>query len=447
MKDPQLIPVADPVPFATSDTEEAAWPVQTSHPQRFEVNYRATDNTDVGTRTGRQFLARRSNGTRHHVAVDLFARHRDLVVACEDGRVVSYYGFYPTSTGEMSYALFIAHDDLVVNYGEVKDDAQQEFGWRIGDRVTKGQTIARVSSTEMLHFETYIPGTTKNERWMVGEPRPTRLLNPTLYLLDVASGAQPLHGMPRAARAADPLAQIVQIAADSDIARYDWRDRGRAPRGYTTGMALTFARVYCKLKSGDPAALEMAKADSGDASRDALAHYRDQFTAAGMDNTASGPETLRHLFVLLMGLGMRESSGNHCEGRDLSAENTTAETAEAGLFQTSFNARKAHPLMVTLFDHYRAAPASGFLEVFAEGAHCSASDAENFGSGPGREFQQLSKECPAFAVEMAAVGLRHVRKHWGPISSRKAEIRPACDEMLVQVQAVVDAANPCDLLR
>lgn len=40
-----------------------------------------------------------------------------------------------------------------------------------------------------------------------------------------------------------------------------------------------------------------------------------------------GTDTLRQLFVLLIGLGMRESSGQYCEGRDRSASNVTAEAA------------------------------------------------------------------------------------------------------------------------
>jgi len=35
---------------------------------------------------------------------------------------------------------------------------------------------------------------------------------------------------------------------------------------------------------------------------------------------------------------MRESSGQYCCGRDTSEDNTTADTAEAGLFQMSWNA-------------------------------------------------------------------------------------------------------------
>ena len=235
------------------------------------------------------------------------------------------------------------------------------------------------------------------------------------------------------------LDPILQIAARSAIARHRWADRGAAPIGYIKGMALVYARVLGKLAAGDAAAIEMAKADTGDGSRDALAWYAQRFAALGMRNNASGRETLRHLFVLLLGLGMRESSGKHCEGRDRSASNTTAETAEAGLFQTSFNARSASPLMLTLFAQYSAKP-SGFVEVFREGVRCSAASLENFGSGPGKEFQRLSKECPAFAAEFCAVGLRNIRKHWGPITRREAELIPHADAMLVEVQEVLEAS-------
>jgi hypothetical protein len=240
--------------------------------------------------------------------------------------------------------------------------------------------------------------------------------------------------------------QIIQIAADSSIARHHWKDRGTAPAGYIKGIALVYARVYCKLKAGDAAAKEMAKAKTNNATKDALAWYDENFRAAGMNNDSAGADTLRHLFVLLIGLGMRESSGRYCEGRDRAASNTTAESAEAGLFQTSFNARTASPLLPQLFTHYKAQPA-GFLEIFKEGIRCRAADLENFGSGDGREFQKLSKESPAFAAEFAAVGLRNIRTHWGPITRRAAEIRSEADALLKQVQTVVDASpNLCSLI-
>jgi hypothetical protein len=236
--------------------------------------------------------------------------------------------------------------------------------------------------------------------------------------------------------------RIIQIASGSNIAHYEWKDRGVAPAGYIKGMAVVFARVYCKLRAGDAAATEMAKATTNDGTRDALAWYSERFEAAGMSNDNSGAETLRHLFVLLMGLGMRESSGRYCEGRDRSASNVTANTAEAGLFQTSFNARTASPLLPQLFTQYSENP-SGFVEIFKEGVHCKSSDLENFGSGTGRDFQRLSKECPAFAAEFAGVCLRNLRTHYGPINTRAAEIRTAADAMLRQVQDAVDASNLC----
>jgi hypothetical protein len=204
-------------------------------------------------------------------------------------------------------------------------------------------------------------------------------------------------------------------------------------------MALVYGRVYCKFKAGDAAALDMAQKNTGDQARDALAWYDDVFNAAGLDNSTSGVDTLRHLFVLLIGLGMRESSGKHCEGRDTTANNVTADSAEAGLFQMSFNAKGASPLLPQIFAQYQANP-SGFVDVFKEGVRCSAASLENFGSGDGKEFQRLCKECPAFAAEFAAVALRHIRKHWGPIIRKQAQVRPECDGLLSQVQAAIDAS-------
>jgi hypothetical protein len=241
------------------------------------------------------------------------------------------------------------------------------------------------------------------------------------------------------------LDRILQIASTSAITSYRWKNRSVAPRGYIKGMAMMFARVYCRLKQGDAAALEMSKANTGNRRKDALAWYTQQFREEGMDNESAGASTLRHLFVLLIGLGMRESSGKYCEGRDRAAGNTSAESAEAGMFQTSFDATSAHPLLGQLFEQYLSKP-SGFVEIFKEGVRCRASDLHNFGSGKGREFQRLSKECPAFAVEFAALGLRLFRTHWGPINRREVEIRPEVNVMLLQVQNFVDSEQICPLL-
>jgi hypothetical protein len=248
---------------------------------------------------------------------------------------------------------------------------------------------------------------------------------------------EPIPDLPRIAEAQGPIAAITTIAARSRSARLAWKERGVAPLGYIKGMALVFARVYLKLRAGDAAATDMARANSGDTATDALAYYTDVFAATSMSNAIDGADTLRHLFVLLIGLGMRESSGIYCVGRDVTSSNATGDTSEAGLFQATFNSRTASPLLTKLFQDYLADP-SGFVEVFKEGVRCTAANLESFGGGEGAAFQQLSKACPAFAVEYAAVGLRHIRKHWGAIIRKEAEVRPECDAMLQQVQSFVD---------
>jgi len=242
---------------------------------------------------------------------------------------------------------------------------------------------------------------------------------------------------------------ILNMAATSAIAHYNWPGRGVAPRGYTKGMAMVYARVFCKLRAGDPAAVEMARANSGVSASDALAHYSQQFHQAGMDNDGAGVATLRHLFVLLMGLGLRESSGRYCEGRDMSAGNDEGHTTEAGLFQTSFNARSAHPQMMALLNSYMAQDAAnpqvGLIHLFREGVTAHPADLRNWGTGPGVEFQRLSKASPAFAAEFCAIGLRNTRRHWGPVNSRTAEIRPEANQMFMRVEEIVNNGNLCPL--
>lgn len=222
---------------------------------------------------------------------------------------------------------------------------------------------------------------------------------------------------------------VIKLAAQSSIASYSWKDRGLAPIGYTKGMACAYAYVYSKRT--DPAVVRMSRPNTGDDATDALSWLNSMFV--GMDN-----DNLRRLFVLMIGLGMRESSGKYCEGRDMSATNTTSDTAEAGMFQTSFNAATADPLMRTTFNAYSKDP-RGFLSVYREDVQCSAASWESFGDGDGLHYQQLSKVCPAFHVEFTGLGLRSIRKHWGPVNRREVEIRPEADELFKQVQQLVDA--------
>ncbi len=230
--------------------------------------------------------------------------------------------------------------------------------------------------------------------------------------------------------------EIVNIAKDSKIAGYAWKDRGKAPKGYTSGVALCFALAVQQLAADDPTATTMAQADRNH-NQDALTWYRPEFAALGMDNSESGIDTLRHLFVMILGLGMRESAGKYCEGRDMSAENVAADTAEAGMFQTSWNIRSCSSRIPPLLQTYWANP-NGFLPTFQSDVKPDSSDLGNFGTGDGARYQFLSKFAPAFHCFVTAIGMRYLggkEGHWGPIRRKEVELRKDADDMLLAVQA------------
>lgn len=242
--------------------------------------------------------------------------------------------------------------------------------------------------------------------------------------------------------------RITALAKSSAIARYAWRDRGPACVGYTAGMAVAYAAAYSRLQAHDPVADRMSRAQEpafrdsrGRLKGDALSWYDEQFAAIGMGK-ATSLERLRRLYVLLMGLGMRESSGRYCEGRDRSAHNTAADTAEAGLFQMSYDLLATRPELLDVFHHYQANPDAGLREIFELNMSPPPrpKDLENFGApdSPGFAFQKLSKQCPAMTVEIAALGLREEAGHWGPIIAHAAEVRSASKELLMAVERLLD---------
>ncbi|QNP40513.1 hypothetical protein [Lysobacter solisilvae (ex Woo and Kim 2020)] len=286
--------------------------------------------------------------------------------------------------------------------------------------------VKRVDTDRMVIADNQ--ATQPHERFVSGKGK-----TPTEYFLRAPTMAYVLRSVPEAVEVPD----ILRLAEASDIAQYDWNQRGQAPKGYIKGMALAFADAYARLKGGEAVAQEMGR-EIGEPATDALAWYRNHFAQAGFAAPATASDRLRQLFVMLVGLGMRESSGRYCEGRDRSASNTSANTAEAGLFQMSYDLCLALPSLQRLMETY--GNSTTLAEVFREGVRCKASDWENHGRGHGMEFQRLTKACPAFAVDCAAVALRARRKHWGPINKRAAEVRLECDSLLLAVQQLVDAA-------
>jgi murein DD-endopeptidase MepM/ murein hydrolase activator NlpD len=188
--DVALLPDESPVPVAALNAEDSTtfWPVITADPLALRVSYLTTDGKTIGN-NGRRFLADRNQGARHHVGIDLFCQEGDDVVAVAAGKIVGFAHFLD-SGGEHTFQLLVDHSTVVINYGEVVDNSDQLFHWRRGDQLQAGQRIGRIGATGMLHFETYAPGVTQNQRWMVGGARPKELLNPTMLLLRLAAKGQ-----------------------------------------------------------------------------------------------------------------------------------------------------------------------------------------------------------------------------------------------------------------
>lgn len=244
------------------------------------------------------------------------------------------------------------------------------------------------------------------------------------------------------------LTQIEDLAVASTCASRSWNDRGRMPKAFLRGVTLTFARAVCQPTRTDIAVV--AQANTGSDDHDVLSWYDSNFQGAGMTNDAPGMDTLRHVYTMLLSLGMQESSGEHCCGRDTSATNTSADSAEAGAWQTSYDSHTLNPELPKLFAKYQASSAGCYLDVFRQDVTCSASNWENWGDGDGEQFQALEKDCPAFAAEYAAVMLRVAggrKGHYGPLRTKAAELAPECDEMLAKVQALVTGdASACAAL-
>ena len=98
--------------------------------------------------------------------------------------------------------------------------------------------------------------------------------------------------------------------------------------------------------------------------------------------------------------------------------------------------------MQKLFDEYAQGRSATICAAsyFSEGVTCSAADWQCYGTGPGREYQRLAKSCPQFAVEVTLIGLRSLRKHWGPLNRYEAEVRQDANDLLLSVQQLITDA-------
>jgi hypothetical protein len=203
-------------------------------------------------------------------------------------------------------------------------------------------------------------------------------------------------------------------------------------------MALCMGEAHCRLIEDDPVAHQMVRVVN--AANDVFDTCNDQFIIAGMPNYGqSERDRLRHLYAFLTGLGMRESSGRYCEGRDMSASNTSSDTAEAGLFQQSWNLRSTNSAIVTLYEQFNGPLACrGYVEIFRQGVESNDGEFDCYGSGDGERFQETCKLAPEFAAATAAIGLRTLCNHWGPVNRGEVTLLPSLDDVYRRVQIIVD---------
>lgn len=209
--------------------------------------------------------------------------------------------------------------------------------------------------------------------------------------------------------------QIEKIVAANGCKDFYWKDRGKAPIGFVLGMAKAYVQTKCdKDLLGRLTKVPHSKEDA--------------YVRYGLK------PTLPNVYALLTGLAIRESTGRHCCGRDMTAGWTESDTAESGLHQTSYNSSAFNPYLKTFFKEWNK---KGFKEEFSQGVTCSTSNWKYWGNKPdGLRFQKMSKEQPAFHVEYTALLLKETYRHHGPLVRKEVQFVNACKELFEKIDAV-----------
>lgn len=216
----------------------------------------------------------------------------------------------------------------------------------------------------------------------------------------------------------EPVASIEQVVMANGCKDHYFKERGKPPLAFIMGIAYTYKQAKCSQNFVGLVTVPHKGV------KDVMQHY-------GL------APNLQNIFTLLVGLGMRESSGRHCTGRDMSAGFSTSQSAEAGLWQTSYDARYLDKNLPEYSDKWAG---ECFLEHYSKNITCSQNDWKYWGTElSGRLFQEKAKKCPAFHAEYTAITMRANKNHFGPFyGSRKvAEFVPACLELFEKLNTVI----------
>lgn len=215
---------------------------------------------------------------------------------------------------------------------------------------------------------------------------------------------------------------VLDLAKTSSCARFQWADKKAAlPLSFVQGVAAAYAQAHCKKSAtSDPMS---SKLDSRGRSVDFLKFY----------GRPAGNEK-RQTYAMLFGLGMRESSGNFSEGEDKSVPRAeqSAVKAESGAWQFSYDSLNIHPELKALLEYYKAHKEECLADVFSKNVRVKTDG--YFGEGVGLEFQKFTRSCPAFQAEYAAVMIRNMRTHFGPLLTKKAVYFEGCEDLLAGVE-------------
>jgi hypothetical protein len=231
--------------------------------------------------------------------------------------------------------------------------------------------------------------------------------------------------------------EIVAFAAISECATHSWKyGQGVMPIGYTKGLALIYAKSYCEHVGNKATVVSIMRGELGEARHDAITFFQEVSDIP----VATPLQRLEAVYTLAIGMGTRESSGEPGAGAayDKANPDPTALTAEAGLFQTSFTSLYAtgnNSLLIELMNRYRADSTLCHADVFKEKTKKPLTNP--VGSGPGADFQQLTKTCPAFATEYVMGILRLRRDHYGTLNDHAVEYQKLCLAMFKEIETRV----------